>query len=136
MLTEPESPPTLDFVSTKRARPQAQEPLGERIRRLRKARGLTQTELARRVGLSSRMMAYYEIQGGLPSADLLKKLADSLGVSMDVLAGRTTPRKSLEAPEDFRLWRRVKRIAELPLHDRKTILKMIDAMADARRRAS
>lgn len=112
------------------------ETFGTRLRRLRQENGLTQLQLGRRVGLSNRMVAYYEIEGGEPRPDLLSRLAEALGVSLDVLAGRTAPRKPLDTPEDFRLWRRVKRIAELPLHDRKTILKMIDAMADARRKAS
>ena len=57
---------------------------------------------------------------------------------MEALAGSDKAFKCPPSPEpgNPRLWRRVKRIAELPLHDRKTILKMIDAMADARRRAS
>ena len=132
-----ESAPTLDFMATKRSGAPPQESLGQRIRHLRKAKGLTQTELGRRVGLSPRMMAYYEIQGGVPSAKLLSRIADVLGVSLDVLAGRTPPpRRPAESAEDFRLWRRLKRVAELPVHDQKTILKMIDAMADARRRAS
>lgn len=53
------------------------------------------------------------------------------------VARRTPPpRRPAESSEDFRLWRRLKRVAELPVHDQKTILKMIDAMADARHRAS
>ena len=81
------------------------------------------------------MMAHYEVQGGAPSAHLLAKLADALGVSLGVLAGRTpAPRRPGETPEDFRLWRRLKRLAELPVHDQKTILKMIETMADAARR--
>lgn len=106
--------------------------MGERIRRLRLAKGLTQTELGRRTGLSKRMVAYYEIQGGMPSAALLVRLAEALGVSMAVLAGKKeTAESRLPAPESVRLWRRFKRLAELPPHDRKTVLKMIDAMADA-----
>ena len=131
----PESAPTLDFVAAKRSGAPPQESLGQRIRHLRKAKGLTQTELGRRVGISPRMMAYYEIQGGVPSANLLGKLADALCVSLDVLAGRASaPRRPGETPEDFRLWRRLKRVAELPVHDQKTILKMIETMADATRR--
>jgi len=112
--------------------PRVEESMGERIRRLRLAKGLTQTELGRRTGLSKRMVAYYEIQGGMPSAALLVRLAEALGVSLAVLAGKKeTAESRLPAPESVRLWRRFKRLAELPPHDRKTVLKMIDAMADA-----
>ena len=53
------------------------------------------------------------------------------------VARRTPPpRRPAESPEDFCFWRRLKRVAELPVHDEKPILKMIDALADARRRPS
>lgn len=108
------------------------ESVGDRIRELRKARGVTQKELGRQVGLSRRMIAYYEGQGGSPSAELLVKLASALDVSMDVLVGRQkVSRRAAEGkPDDVRLWRRLKRVRELPAHDRKTVLKIIDTMAD------
>lgn len=118
--------------------PSSREPIGGRIRRFRLAKGLTQTELGRRIDLSKRMVAYYEIQGGVPSTTLLIRLAEALGVSLAALAGKKESADAgLPAPESVRLWRRFKRLAELPPHDRKAILKMIDAMADsARRKAS
>lgn len=117
-------------MRTQRKKPPAPESLEERIRKFRKAKGLTQTEIVPRVGLSSRMMSYYEIQGGSPSSDLLKKLSGALGVSMDVVAGREIPPKRMSEVKGFRLWHRVKRIGELPLRDQKTILNMFDAMAN------
>jgi transcriptional regulator with XRE-family HTH domain len=105
--------------------------IGERIRELRQAKGLTQAGLAREVGLSRRMMAYYEIQGGEPRPDLLLRFARVLGVSIEVLTGeRPEKKRATDERPDFRLWRRLKRIQELPPHDRKTVLKMIDAMAN------
>lgn len=107
------------------------ETTGQQVRRLRLARGLTQAELGKAVGLSQRMVAYYEAQGGVPSAELLRKFADALDVSTDALLGRTATRRESPEPQiNLRLWRRVRRIEELPSHDRKTILKMIDAMAN------
>jgi transcriptional regulator with XRE-family HTH domain len=115
------------------------ETFGERLRRFRLAKGLTQLGLGQRLGISKRMVAYYEIQGGTPAPDLLVKLADALDVTTDTLSGRKPgARQGPLTPESLRLWRRVKRIEELPLHDRKAILKMIDAMAESvsRRKAS
>lgn len=84
-------------------------------------------------------MAYYEVQGGEPRPELLVKIAEVLGVTVDTLAGRPTIEQAATiAREDLSLWRRLKRIQELPLHDRKALLKMIDAMAEQaeRRKAS
>ena len=111
------------------------ESTGQRIRRLRRAKGLSQETLGQRVGLSQRMMAYYEIQGGIPSADLLRKLADALGVSTDMLLGRASePHRAAPPTSNLRLLKRLMRVEELPSHDRKMILKLIDTMANEVRR--
>lgn len=121
--------PTLLFVSREK-----RSSFGNRIRELRKLKGMTQEELAADVGLSRRMIVYYETQGGSPSPDLLLKLAKALGVSCEVLLGQKRLARRPATPavpfEDVRLLRRLKRLEEIPLHDRKTVLKMIDALAD------
>lgn len=112
------------------------ETIGQRIRRLRKLRGLSQTTLGEKVGLSQRLMTYYETQGGSLSADLVISFAEALGVSADELLGLTEQRARdrVANPKSVRLWRRFSRMEELPPQDRKTILKMIDALADDRAR--
>ncbi|MBL8112466.1 MAG: helix-turn-helix transcriptional regulator [Acidobacteria bacterium] len=113
------------------------EGLGGRIRRLRVAKGLTQDALGERVGLSRRMVAYYEVQGGEPRPELLLKLASALGVSVDVLAGlKPTPMAPSEPPVSPRLLRRIKKLEELPAHDQKAVLRMIDMMVEARRKTA
>lgn len=83
------------------------------------------------------MMAYYEVQGGEPRPELLVKIAEVLHVSVDTLTGRQQPASKRPTVEeaDLSLWRRLKRVQELPAHDRKAVLRMIDAMADSRRKA-
>lgn len=117
------------------ARPSV-DSIGERIRQARLAKGFSQTELGTKVGLSKRMVIYYEVQGGNPSSTLLVRLAETLDVPLAVLAGSREKRHSRQVvpPVGLRLWKRLKRIEELPDHDRKTILKIIDAMANETRR--
>ncbi|MBL8113180.1 MAG: helix-turn-helix transcriptional regulator [Acidobacteria bacterium] len=110
------------------------ETFGERLRRLRQERGLTQAEIAVHAGISRRAFIYYEAEGGTPSPDLLAKLADALGVSTDLLAGRSSA-TPLSALPNHRLLRRLKKLEELPAHDQKAVLRMIDMMVEARRRA-
>lgn len=114
----------------RKKKPGKSETLGDRIRRFRLAKGLTQTELAARIGVPQQTVTYYEVHGVSPPPKLLVKLADALDVSTDVLLGRKTKRKTLPSPENLRRWRRLKRIEELPSHDQKAVLKMIDALAD------
>ena len=55
---------------------------GPVIRRLREARGLTQAELADKVGGSSKAVSKWETAKGLPDISLLQPLAGALGVSV------------------------------------------------------
>lgn len=57
------------------------------IARYRKAAGLTQEELGKRVGVSTQAVSKWEC-GGMPDIGLLPGLADALGVTIDTLFGR------------------------------------------------
>lgn len=109
------------------------ETLGARVRRYRLAKGLSQGELGARIGLSQRSVAYYELKGSSPPPEVLVKMADALDVSTDVLLGRkkgSGGKPSDDRPPDARRLRHLKRLDELPLHDRKAIFKIIEALAD------
>lgn len=82
------------------------------------------------------MVAYYEIQGGEPRPELLVKLAEVLGVSTDALTGHEPSSARSQPTVSVRLLKRIKKLEELPLHDQKAVLRMIDMMAEARRKAS
>lgn len=56
-----------------------------RLRRLRMAKGLTQVELARRVGLSKLTIVTYERAGCDPSAAALGRLAGALNCDIGEL---------------------------------------------------
>ena len=71
------------------------EGFGSRLASLRKAAGFTQVELAAEVGMTQRMVAYYEAPGAQPPAHLLPQLAQVLGVSVDVLLGLAEPRRPI-----------------------------------------
>jgi ribosome-binding protein aMBF1 (putative translation factor) len=59
--------------------------LGEVIRAARIARGWSQEELARRVGVRQGHISYIERGVKTPSVNLLVRLFSELGISMDVL---------------------------------------------------
>jgi transcriptional regulator with XRE-family HTH domain len=111
------------------------ESIGDRIRKARLAKGLTQTQLGKRVGLSQGMVTYYEVRGVSPSPELLVKLARILDVTVEDLVGQRAPAKpAAEAPASVHLWRRVKKLQALPVNDRKTVFKMIDLLAQQAQR--
>lgn len=61
---------------------------GEKIRELRKERGLNQDQLAELASLNRVTIAKYESGRVEPGAQALSRIADALEVSTDVLLGR------------------------------------------------
>lgn len=55
---------------------------GNTIKDLRESRGLTQAELAERIGVSSKTVSKWETAKGLPDISLLQPLAGALGISV------------------------------------------------------
>ena len=54
---------------------------GERIRQARKSAGMTQAELAHKLGISAAGIAQWENDLRNPKIETLRKLADALGVT-------------------------------------------------------
>ena len=65
--------------------------LGIRLRELRKKQGLTQTQVAERLGVSKAVVSSYEVASRCPSYDILIKLATLYNVSTDYLLGLEFP---------------------------------------------
>lgn len=60
---------------------------GSNLKRLRMQEGLTQQQLADRIGVTKSVVSYYELQERHPSPDVLIKLAAVFHVSTDYLLG-------------------------------------------------
>lgn len=103
------------------------EGFGERLADLRKAMGLTQKQLGEKVGVSNRVIAYYEGETDYPPAHLIEPLAKALKVSSDELLGLKRIKQQLN-PEHAALWRRLKKIETLPKRDQKALLHYLDAL--------
>jgi transcriptional regulator with XRE-family HTH domain len=103
------------------------ETFGRRLAGLRKQAGYSQRALAAELGISNRMVAYYEAQTTHPPAHLLPSLADALGLSVDQLLGReaVTARK---APENQQLLRELRKVERLPPHARRSVIDHIDGL--------
>jgi len=76
----------------RRTRTEPPQGFGTRLAELRRAAGLTQVELAEAVGISQRMVAYYESAEDYPLAQLLRHLSRVLGVTTDELLGVAPPK--------------------------------------------
>lgn len=100
---------------------------GKRLIALRKARGITQVELAKALGATQRTISYYENEGGLPTVLLLGNLARVLGVTTDELLG-LKPTKLQDSPQKRRLWKRLQRIESLPERDQRAVIRLINSL--------
>lgn len=60
---------------------------GSRLKELRTQAGLTQLQLAQRMGITKSVVSFYELQERTPSPDVLVKLSGIFRVSADYLLG-------------------------------------------------
>ena len=59
--------------------------LGEKLQRLRKARGMSQEELAARMGVSRQAVSRWELNLALPDTENVVRLSELFGVTTDYL---------------------------------------------------
>lgn len=68
------------------------------IRRLRENKNMTQTELAEKIGVSSKAVSKWETSKGLPDISLIEPLCTALGVSvMELMSGDTVVNKNVSS---------------------------------------
>jgi transcriptional regulator with XRE-family HTH domain len=103
---------------------------GERLQTIRKARGLTQVELAATAGTTQRAISYYETEAGFPPAPAVIDLAKALGVTTDELLGAKAPKveRLNDDSETRRLWKRFQQVATLPERDQKAVIRLINSL--------
>lgn len=78
--------------------------LSDRIQSLRKSKGLSQEELADRVGVSRQAVSKWESEQSMPELDKVVTLSEIFEVTTDYLLKGIEPEKK---SEDNRLWSRV-----------------------------
>jgi len=102
------------------------ETFGQRLRQLRKNKGLTQVNLAEQVASSQRAICSYEQDRTDPPLSLIPKLADALDVTVEDLLGlnRQLPKKVTS--KDSFLRKKIEEISQLPERKQKTVLQVIN----------
>lgn len=71
---------------------------GSTIKRLREAKGMTQTQLAEEIGVSCKAVSKWETAKGLPDISLIETLSRVLGVSvMELMSGYTVINKNISS---------------------------------------
>jgi DNA-binding XRE family transcriptional regulator/desulfoferrodoxin (superoxide reductase-like protein) len=71
---------------------------GSTIKKLREAKGITQLQLAEKIGVSSKAVSKWETAKGLPDISLVELLSQVLGVSvMELMSGETIINKNISS---------------------------------------
>lgn len=105
------------------------EGFGNYLAQLRKAAGYTQVEFATEVGITQRMVAYYEAPNAHPPAHLLPRMAQVLGVSVDALLGQRPLRRPKQAASN-RLERRLLEIEKLDPKAKRQVTLLLDTFIE------
>jgi transcriptional regulator with XRE-family HTH domain len=99
--------------------------LGKRIQELRKKAGLSQTDLAQKINISYTQMSRYEVKNVQPPADVLKKIADVFGVSVDYLISGDSEEKAKATLKDTKLLQLFKAVEGMNEKDKNIITELI-----------
>jgi len=96
--------------------------LGQHITTLRKGKKISQSELGKKVGTSGDIIGRYERDEVKPSIEVVIKIADVLGSSIDFLVGKT------DIELDNETLNRIKEVSKLPTEERTQVFKVVDAL--------
>ncbi|MFW5872484.1 MAG: helix-turn-helix domain-containing protein [bacterium] len=96
----------------------------ERLTEIRKKRGLSQEEVAKRLGTHGPAIGRYERGVAKPTIEVASKLAKILGVSLDYLVGNT------DSELDADTMKRIQEVDKLPEDDKKMVYSFLDAFID------
>jgi transcriptional regulator with XRE-family HTH domain len=95
--------------------------LHDRITALRKQKGWSQNELAKRMEVSREIVGRYERGDALPSIDIAKRIAEAFDVSLDYLVGKS------EQELDNAMLARILEVSKLPEKDKELVYAFLDA---------
>jgi transcriptional regulator with XRE-family HTH domain len=103
------------------------ESVADRLVRLRKERGFTQVELAKKIGTVQALVSEYELGKMRLSADMAVRFALALSVSTDELLHPKTKGKGVRKPS-LKVMRRMEEIESLPPRRQSVVLSALDSI--------
>lgn len=108
------------------------EGFAQRLRTLRKARDLSQTQLGERAGLHYTHIGRFERGTSRPGGDTLKRLADSLDTTSDFLLEGASDDAAAARVTDRELLRQFQAVEHLPDADKHIVKTLLDAFLTRR----
>ena len=105
--------------------------LGQRIAERRKAKGITQVQLAEQLGIAQQTMAHYE--GGVSriAVETLAQAAQVLDTHVEDLLGTQAKRSAGKRGPQPKIAQQLERIQALPAAEQRAISKVLDSVLAA-----
>ena len=100
---------------------------GNTVVTLRKEQGISQTALAKKLGIHKNVLGRYERNEVLPSIEIARKIADILDVSLDYLTGK------VDVEMDKITRKRILEVSKFEEEDKIHIFSVIDAFIAKRK---
>ncbi len=97
---------------------------GKRLLDTRKKRGISQEELAEKLGTKGPAIGRYERDEMKPSIEAAAKMADILNVSLDYLVGKT------DIELDNTMLKRILLVSKLPTKEKECVYVFLDSFID------
>jgi len=97
---------------------------GSRVLEVRKRRGISQQDLAEKLGTKGPAIGRYERDEMKPSIDVAVKIADILNVSLDYLVGKT------DIELDMTMLKRIQAVSKLPDKEKECVFLFLDSFID------
>lgn len=108
--------------------------LGAHVTAMRKARGMTQAELARAIGVSQQAVFAYELGERRISVLVLAKLAKIFAVSVEEMVGLSKPVRVPKGRLSPRCIRHAGRLQVLSKTQQRFVIRIIDVLEDSNSR--
>jgi transcriptional regulator with XRE-family HTH domain len=102
--------------------------LGGHIAMMRKARGMTQAELARAIGVSQQAVFAYELGERRVSVLILSKIAKVFTVSVEDMVGLSRPARVPKGRLSPRAMRHAERLQALTKTQQRFIIRILDVL--------
>lgn len=108
---------------------------GQRLAALRRAKGLSQTQLAEVLDTTRKMIDYYERRAGNPSLDFIQRAAEALDVSVAELLGSQPKNARVKSGPPPQLQLRFEQLRRLSRKEQEFVIRFINTVLEKAQKA-
>ena len=103
-------------------------PFGQRLAAQRRAKGLSQRQLAERLTTTREVVDYYERRAQNPTLDFVQRAAEALDTSVAELLGDSAPRARKQPGPNGKVRQVFEQVSRLPRRQQEKIADVVSAL--------